>query len=55
MAGDFGTSGSSETLCTSFERSNQCVRGASKLKAQNVEWDLNKTSKSQFVLQATVD
>ena len=32
-AGDFGTSGSSETLCTSFERSNQCVIGATKLKA----------------------
>ena len=33
-AGHFGTSGSSETLCTSFERSNQCVIGATKLKAQ---------------------
>ena len=31
-AGHFGTSGSSETLCTSFERSNQCVRGSIKLK-----------------------
>ena len=31
-AGQFGTNGSSETLCTSFERSNQCVRGATKLK-----------------------
>ncbi len=27
-AGHFGTSGSSETLCTSFERSNQCLIGA---------------------------
>ena len=31
-AGHFGTSGSSETLCTSFERSNLCVIGATKLK-----------------------
>ena len=31
-AGHFGTSGSSETLCTSFERSNLCVFGATKLK-----------------------
>ena len=27
-AGIFGTSGSSETYCTSFERSNQCLSGA---------------------------
>ena len=31
-AGIFGTSRSSETLCTSFRRSNQCVIGATKLK-----------------------
>ena len=32
MAGYFGNSGSSETLCTSFERSNQYVNGKTKFK-----------------------
>ena len=31
-AGHFGTSGSSETLCTSFERSNQALFGFNELK-----------------------
>ena len=32
-AGIFENTGSSETLCTSFERSNQCAIGATKVKS----------------------
>ena len=45
MAGIFGTSGSSETLYTSFERSNQCENGAIKFKgvAPLLLWNKTET------------